>query len=69
MHTLLTQIPGIAEEKIKIDLEKHSTSVIIVASDTTIPRREAEQYRYLMKTRVISNLLILTVLSKFVIKK
>jgi len=69
MHTLLTQIPGIAEEKIKIDLEKHSTPVIIVASDTRIPCREAEQYRYLMKTREISNLLILTVLSKFVIKK
>ena len=29
-----TQMPGIAEEKIKIDLENHSTSVTIVATDT-----------------------------------
>jgi hypothetical protein len=40
MHTLLTQIPSIAEEKIKIDLEKHSTSVTIVASDTTIQNKK-----------------------------
>jgi len=31
---ILTQLPGIAEEKIKIDLENHTTSVTIVASDT-----------------------------------
>jgi HSP20 family molecular chaperone IbpA len=31
---ILTELPGIAEEKIKIDLENHTTSVTIVASDT-----------------------------------
>ncbi|MDP3563059.1 MAG: hypothetical protein Q8R70_01075 [Methanoregula sp.] len=31
---ILTQLPGIAEEKIKIDLENHTTSITIVASDT-----------------------------------
>jgi HSP20 family molecular chaperone IbpA len=31
---ILTELPGIAEEKIKIDLENSSTSVTIVASDT-----------------------------------
>jgi HSP20 family molecular chaperone IbpA len=31
---ILTKLPDIAEEKIKIDLESHSTSVTIVASDT-----------------------------------
>jgi HSP20 family molecular chaperone IbpA len=31
---ILTELPGIAEEKIKIDLENQSTSVTIVASDT-----------------------------------
>jgi HSP20 family molecular chaperone IbpA len=31
---ILTQMPGISEEKIKIDLENHTTSVTIVASDT-----------------------------------
>jgi HSP20 family molecular chaperone IbpA len=43
---ILTKLPGIAEEKIKIDLDNSSTSVTIVASDTgkqykkviTIPR-------------------------------
>jgi HSP20 family molecular chaperone IbpA len=33
---ILTELPGIAEEKIKIDLENSSTSVTIVASDTVI---------------------------------
>ena len=31
---ILTELPGIAEEKIKIDLEKSSTSVNILATDT-----------------------------------
>jgi len=31
---ILTELPGISEEKIKIDLENHSTSVTILASDT-----------------------------------
>lgn len=31
---ILTRLPDIAEEKIKIDLENHSTSVTIAASDT-----------------------------------
>ena len=31
---ILTELPGIAEEKIKIDLENQSTSITIVASDT-----------------------------------
>ena len=31
---ILTELPGITEEKIKIDLENQSTSVTIVASDT-----------------------------------
>lgn len=31
---ILTELPGIAEEKIKIDFEKHSTLVTIVASDS-----------------------------------
>jgi HSP20 family molecular chaperone IbpA len=31
---ILTELPGIAEEKIKIDLENSSTSVTIVATDT-----------------------------------
>jgi HSP20 family molecular chaperone IbpA len=31
---ILTELPGIAEEKIKIDLENHSTSVTIVAVNT-----------------------------------
>ena len=33
---ILTKLPGIAEEKIKIDLENQSTSVTIVATDTVI---------------------------------
>jgi len=33
---ILTELPGIAEEKIKIDLENTSTSVTILASDTVI---------------------------------
>jgi HSP20 family molecular chaperone IbpA len=33
---ILTELPGIAEEKIRIDLENHSTSLTIIASDTTI---------------------------------
>ena len=32
---ILAELPGIAEEKIKIDLENHSTSVTIVAVNTT----------------------------------
>jgi len=36
---ILTKLPDIAEEKIKIDLENHSTSVTICASDT------ARQYK------------------------
>ena len=31
---IVTELPGIAEEKIKIDLENHSTSVTIVAINT-----------------------------------
>ena len=31
---ILTKLPGIAEEKIKIDLDNSSTSVTIVATDT-----------------------------------
>ncbi len=31
---ILAELPGIAEEKIKIDLENHSTSVTIFAVDT-----------------------------------
>jgi HSP20 family molecular chaperone IbpA len=31
---ILTELPGIVEEKIKIDLENHSTSVTIVAVNT-----------------------------------
>lgn len=31
---ILIELPGIAEEKIKIDLENHSTSVTIVAVNT-----------------------------------
>ena len=31
---ILTELPGIAEEKIRIDLENSSTSITIVASDT-----------------------------------
>jgi HSP20 family molecular chaperone IbpA len=31
---ILTELPDIAEEKIKIDLENHSTSVTIVAVNT-----------------------------------
>ena len=31
---ILTELPGIAEEKIRIDLENSSTSVTIVANDT-----------------------------------
>lgn len=31
---ILTEMPGIAEEKIKIDLENQSTSITIAASDT-----------------------------------
>jgi HSP20 family molecular chaperone IbpA len=30
---ILTELPGVAEEKIKIDVENHSTSVTIVATD------------------------------------
>jgi HSP20 family molecular chaperone IbpA len=30
---ILTKLPDIGEEKIKIDLENHSTSVTIIASD------------------------------------
>jgi HSP20 family molecular chaperone IbpA len=33
---ILTELPGIAEEKIKIDLENTTTSITIVASDTTV---------------------------------
>ena len=33
---ILTELPGIAEEKIKIDLENTTTSITIVASDTSI---------------------------------
>jgi HSP20 family molecular chaperone IbpA len=33
---ILTELPGISEEKIRIDLENHSTSVTIVAADTVI---------------------------------
>jgi len=33
---ILAELPGIAEEKIKIDLENHSTSVTIAASDTAV---------------------------------
>jgi HSP20 family molecular chaperone IbpA len=33
---ILTELPGIAEEKIKIDLENHSTSVTILASDSVV---------------------------------
>lgn len=33
---ILTELPGIAEEKIKIDLENTSTSVTICASDTVM---------------------------------
>lgn len=32
---ILTELPGVAEEKIKIDLENSSTSVTIVAMDHT----------------------------------
>ena len=37
---ILTELPGIAEEKIKIDLENHSTLVTIVASDSTNPYKK-----------------------------
>jgi HSP20 family molecular chaperone IbpA len=33
---ILTELPGVAEEKIKIDLENTSTTVTIVASDTQV---------------------------------
>ncbi len=33
---ILTELPGVAEEKIKIDLENTSTTITIVASDTVI---------------------------------
>jgi HSP20 family molecular chaperone IbpA len=33
---ILTKLPGIAEEKIKIDLENTTTSITIVATDTEI---------------------------------
>lgn len=33
---ILTELPGVAEEKIKIDLENTSTSVTIVANETAI---------------------------------
>jgi HSP20 family molecular chaperone IbpA len=33
---ILTELPGIAEEKIKIDLENQSTTVTIVAFDSVI---------------------------------
>ena len=33
---ILTDMPGISEERIKINLEKHSSSVTIIASDTGI---------------------------------
>jgi hypothetical protein len=33
---ILTELPGIAEEKIRIDLENHSTSVTIIAADTEL---------------------------------
>ena len=33
---ILTELPGIAEEKIKIDLENHSTTVTIVAIDSAV---------------------------------
>jgi HSP20 family molecular chaperone IbpA len=33
---ILTELPGVAEEKIKIDLENTSTTVTIVASDTLV---------------------------------
>jgi HSP20 family molecular chaperone IbpA len=31
---ILTELPGISEEEIKVDLENHSTSITIHASDT-----------------------------------
>ena len=31
---ILTELPGVAEEKIKIDLENSSTSLTIIATDT-----------------------------------
>jgi HSP20 family molecular chaperone IbpA len=33
---ILTELPGVAEEKIKINLENTSTSVTIVATDTVV---------------------------------
>jgi HSP20 family protein len=44
---IVTELPGVAEEKIKIDLENDATSITIVASDSvkqykkviTIPRQ------------------------------
>jgi HSP20 family molecular chaperone IbpA len=34
---IFTELPDIAEEKIKIDLENHSTSVTVAVSDTVKP--------------------------------
>jgi hypothetical protein len=47
----------------------HKEPVRIASLFPRYPRRESEQYRYLMKTRVISNRLILMILAKFGIKK
>lgn len=33
---VITALPGVAEEKIRIDLENHATSVTIIAADTGI---------------------------------
>ncbi len=33
---ILTELPGIAEEKIRVDLENSSTLVTIVAADTVV---------------------------------
>lgn len=33
---ILTELPGISEEKIRIDLENHSTSITIIASNAGI---------------------------------
>jgi HSP20 family molecular chaperone IbpA len=37
---IITELPGIAEEKIKIDLENQSTSITIIASDNEIPYKK-----------------------------
>ena len=33
---ILTELPGIAEESIKIELENHTNSITIIASDTKV---------------------------------